>query len=137
KVPQWPTRAGAPGTTSELERPVLKVWWNPDQETRPADRVDRGHDFEALSDLNGRKLAVGGDIGRVERGGVGGHSLAVAGGGGGGRPPGGVMPGGAAGTCTGPAGVGTAARSEPAESGTPLLPGHWPHDSAVLADQAG
>jgi hypothetical protein len=56
-VPRWPGRPGSP----ELERPVLRAWWDPDQETGPPEALDRGPDFRTPADLVNRRLLVDGD----------------------------------------------------------------------------
>ncbi|MBA4191466.1 MAG: hypothetical protein C0467_26095 [Planctomycetaceae bacterium] len=58
--PGWPNRAD--GGTS---RPVLTVWWNPDQEPNVASRLDRGIDFRTLEELTGRKLFADSDPVRI------------------------------------------------------------------------
>jgi hypothetical protein len=50
-VPEWPVPA----------RPAPRVWWNPDQDTPWAVRLDRGRDFDGPSELAGRALQVEGD----------------------------------------------------------------------------
>jgi hypothetical protein len=61
-VPEWPALLG--GRT--LAPPVVRAWWNPDQQTPPAGTLDRGADFQALPDLAGRVVQVEGDAIVVE-----------------------------------------------------------------------
>lgn len=56
-VPAWPVRPG----TEEPARPVLRVWWNPDQDTAPAITLDRGADFQRSADLIHRSVLVEND----------------------------------------------------------------------------
>jgi hypothetical protein len=61
EVPRWP-RGGKTG----LAAPVLRVWWNPDQELAPATRLDQGADFQTIADLAGRTVPVEGDSVRID-----------------------------------------------------------------------
>ncbi len=54
--PQWPSR-----TDGSPARPVIKTWWNPDQEPRIATRFDAGIDFRNLGELTDRKLFIDGE----------------------------------------------------------------------------
>lgn len=62
-IPAWPQAAGNPAapTASSLERPVVKFWWNPDQDTPVAGSFDRNNDFTKIEDLVDRSLPVDGD----------------------------------------------------------------------------
>jgi hypothetical protein len=74
--PGWPEgmSTGAPA------RPVLRAWWNPDQEPKVASRLDRGNDFDSIAELSGRKLFVDGDEVRVESVTAEEHVVGLAGG---------------------------------------------------------
>lgn len=41
-VPRWPT---SPGVSSP-DRPILRLWWNPDQDSPASGGLDRGSDFD-------------------------------------------------------------------------------------------
>lgn len=71
--PSWPVVAGTAAPT----RPVLKCWFNPDQDPRPAVVLDRGADYAKLADLTGKRLSVGGSDVAVESVAVEQHTLAV------------------------------------------------------------
>lgn len=62
RVPQWPEA----GDAKLPARPILRMWWNTDQET-PADAtVKKGADFHDPEELAGRRVAVLGDEVRIE-----------------------------------------------------------------------
>src|SRR5262249_25610386 len=61
-VPAWPARPG----TNEPSRPLLRVWWNPEQETVPAAALERGADFQRLADIGARPLLVANTEVRIE-----------------------------------------------------------------------
>lgn len=65
-VPQWPRQASkaADGTTrlGGPARPTVRIWWNPDQETTFATRLDRGNHFNTLPELTKRQIQVDGDM---------------------------------------------------------------------------
>jgi hypothetical protein len=63
-IPSWPRATGKPGpvaAASTLERPVVKIWWNPDQEIPAVSSIDRGNDFSKIEELIDRPLPVDGD----------------------------------------------------------------------------
>lgn len=59
-VPQWPTIAG----TGTLNRPVVSVWWNPNQESPAAATLEQGSDFQSYLNILNRKLRI--DDGDIE-----------------------------------------------------------------------
>ena len=68
-IPAWPQATGRPGAVaaaSSLERPVAKLWWNPDQEIPPVSSLDRGNDFAKIEELIDRPLPVDGDTITIE-----------------------------------------------------------------------
>ena len=61
-VPDWP----ADPQTQAPARPVVRVWWSPDEQM-PADAsLERGHDFDALVGLAGQQVRVADDVVTVE-----------------------------------------------------------------------
>ncbi|HEY8504361.1 MAG TPA: vWA domain-containing protein, partial [Gemmataceae bacterium] len=51
-TPAWPSPGGDPA------KPVVRLWWNPDQEAPVASRLDRGADFRQVTDVRGVTLFV-------------------------------------------------------------------------------
>ena len=52
-VPEWPRDPAAGGA----DRVALRVWWNPDQDTPPAARLEKRNDFQdPLQDLRNRMI---------------------------------------------------------------------------------
>jgi hypothetical protein len=75
---RWYSAAGYPAAATILEsplwpgeppgsvgRPLLRVWWSPDQEFPPSGAFDRGADFQKLSDLSERTLVLEDDTVRL------------------------------------------------------------------------
>src|SRR5262249_23652016 len=64
-IPAWPRAIGAgnagPAAGPTLDRPVVQLWWNPDQEVAEATALDRASDFSSIKELTNRRLAVDGD----------------------------------------------------------------------------
>jgi hypothetical protein len=60
-IPQWPMAPQAVGAAARLDRPVVSVWWNPDQELVVANTLNRGIDFSKIEKLVNKQLQVAGD----------------------------------------------------------------------------
>lgn len=56
-VSDWPLAPAA----KIPSRPVLQVWWNPDQQAPSGATLKRDHDFKTLAELTGRRVRVFGD----------------------------------------------------------------------------
>lgn len=61
RIPSWPPPSGGGGPA----RPLVRVWWDPDQESRPASSLERGADFRLPRDIVNRPIRVAGDEIRV------------------------------------------------------------------------
>jgi hypothetical protein len=65
-IPQWPVSTEISGgaktpVSLQLDRPVVCVWWNPDQELIIANTLNRTIDFAKIDELVNRQLQVAGD----------------------------------------------------------------------------